>query len=116
MPNIQVRYPLVLQLGDERITQPPKYKEGDKLIYVNHYGVYIGSRTVTKLEFWLGETYVDWRYYIDPTDAPWYPVSEKCLISEEEFIQKMGINAYNTLKAGKFTKTIVQQLQKHFAH
>jgi hypothetical protein len=113
---MHITYPLILQSDDEQITQQPKHKECDKLIYVNPYGVYIGIRTVTKLEFWLGETYATWRYFIDPTDTPWYPIDEKSLISEEEFIQKMGIYSYNILKAGTLNKTIVQQLQKHFAY
>jgi len=51
----------------------PRFKIGDKVNYTNHNGVFFGERTITGTTSWYGD---DTRYYIEPTDTPWYPVHE----------------------------------------
>jgi hypothetical protein len=57
----------------------PKYKAGQVVHYTNPQGVYWGERTIIAAEFWQGDNYTDWRYYLSASDTPWYPVGEKCL-------------------------------------
>jgi hypothetical protein len=59
-----------------------KPKNGDKVNYTNPQGVFWGERTIKDVfigtdpnQFFYGQT----RYYIDPTDTPWYCVGEDCL-------------------------------------
>jgi hypothetical protein len=54
----------------------PKFKINDKVIYTNPQGVCWGEKTIVGYELWTGETYTAHRYYISPTDTPWYPVHE----------------------------------------
>lgn len=53
----------------------PKYKVGERLNYVNGYGVEWGERTVTGIDERSGRPC----YFIEPTDTPWFAVSEDCL-------------------------------------
>ena len=61
-----------------------KYKIGDKVIYINGYGVNWGIKTI------IGVEDITWGngngYYIDPTDTPWFAVQEENLhsIKQEE--------------------------------
>ena len=60
----------------------PAFKVGDVVIYTNPQGVCFGKRTIVG----TGPEFNDEaaargavRYYIEPTDTPWYPVRESCL-------------------------------------
>lgn len=55
---------------------PPKFKEGDFVIWTNEYGVDLGVRQVVQVDppdKWSN------RYYLEPTDTPWMYVREKQL-------------------------------------
>jgi len=54
----------------------PQFKVGDKVNYTNDYGIEIGERTVVGITSWYGN---DFRYFIEPTDSPWFPVNERSL-------------------------------------
>lgn len=56
-------------------TKTPKFKVGEKVHYNNGYGLYVGIKTVVEIEEWQ----TGFRYYIEPTDAPWYSVAERQL-------------------------------------
>ena len=60
----------------------PAFKVGDVVIYTNPQGVCFGKRTIvgTDPEF-KAEAAARGavRYYIEPTDTPWYCVAESCL-------------------------------------
>lgn len=58
----------------------PKYTVGQRVLYTNQQGVEIGIKTIVgidKTDFpaRTGQP----RYFIEPTDTPWYSVAEKCL-------------------------------------
>ncbi|MDD4969780.1 MAG: hypothetical protein PHT07_10175 [Paludibacter sp.] len=53
----------------------PKYKIGDEVTYINDYCVNWGLRTITGME----QDKWGWKYFISPTDTPWFPVKEKNL-------------------------------------
>lgn len=55
-----------------------KFKVGDKAVFTNEFGVCWGVKTIKSLENGFNENDAP-RYHIEPTDTPWYPVSEKCL-------------------------------------
>lgn len=57
-----------------------KFKVGDKVIYVNDFGVCWGVKTITSLEtrtydLW-GEPYTKPTYHYEGSDTPWYSVDE----------------------------------------
>ncbi|SMF88189.1 hypothetical protein SAMN05661091_4164 [Paenibacillus uliginis N3/975] len=56
-----------------------QFELGDHVKYTNPNGVYIGVKKIIGYELWSGEHYSDHRYYIEPSDTPWYPVSEESL-------------------------------------
>jgi len=60
------------------MTQEPRYKAGDVVIYTNDYGVCWGERTIVSVaDFrWSGGEPL---YYITPTDSPWCPKPERNL-------------------------------------
>lgn len=51
----------------------PKYKPGDRVVFINAYGVNFGERTIVSHEAnsLRGDT-----YYIEPTDTPWFAHDE----------------------------------------
>ena len=51
----------------------PKLAVGDIVYYSNGNGVPVGAKVVIGVD-WLDST--GWRYYIDPTDTPWFCVRE----------------------------------------
>ena len=53
-----------------------KFNIGEKVNYTNKQGISFGEKTILKVTSWYGD---DYRYFIDPTDAPWFPVAEECL-------------------------------------
>lgn len=53
----------------------PKFKVGDKVYYTNPNGVRIGEKTIVRITSEVGCIP---RYYITPTDTPWYPPAETC--------------------------------------
>lgn len=65
-----------------------QFSVGDRVTYTNEFGVVFRGRTVTEVVripddpeaygTWAGQT----RYYISPTDAPWFPVRERELTLE----------------------------------
>ena len=69
------------EAGGRSKGQPPRrFKVGDVVRYVNPQGVDLGFRTITEVqeeEIW--EPWMTHRYYITPTDTPWYAVDEACL-------------------------------------
>jgi hypothetical protein len=83
--------PLLEEYQVERIARPtdkhfpytPRYQVGDKVYWVNEYGVDIGWVTVTEIEVWVYDDHHSIRYYITPHDAHWFPVGEECLHEQE---------------------------------
>lgn len=49
-----------------------KYDVGETLAYINEYNIFIGYKVITSKDQWADNP----RYYISPTDAPWFPVAE----------------------------------------
>ena len=78
----------------------PKYKAGQTVHYTNPYGVYWGERTIIAAEFWQGDSYTAWRYYLSASDTPWYPVDEKCLTAAPHRFFKIGRNTGYIESAG----------------
>lgn len=55
-----------------------KYKPGDVVIYFNGNGIRIGERTIAGIdELFAGDD--EQRYFITPTDTPWYSIRESQL-------------------------------------
>ncbi|EBZ1027561.1 hypothetical protein D7O18_23370 [Salmonella enterica subsp. enterica serovar Muenchen] len=55
-----------------------KYKPGDVVIYFNGNGIRIGERTIARIdEPFEGDD--EHRYFITPTDTPWYSIRESQL-------------------------------------
>ena len=52
-----------------------KFKIGEIVNYTNGNGVHWGPRKIIGRETWYGN---DVRYYIEPTDTPWFSVAERC--------------------------------------
>ena len=72
-----------------------KYKIGDKVIFVNDFGVCWGVKTITGLDERSGRP----TYHYEPTDTPWFSTNEENLIlasrsdlraSQEELQVKYG--------------------------
>ena len=69
----------------------PKFKVGDKVTMINDYGVKFPNKTITEvIEKWLGcsgsrawdeNAYktLGAKYKYEPTDTPWYSVTEEHL-------------------------------------
>jgi hypothetical protein len=60
---------------------PPKFKTGDRVIFINDYGRNCGEKVVIELH-WndiRGNT-----YHIVPSDTPWCPIAEKNLFFTHE--------------------------------
>ncbi len=68
----------------------PLFKEGDKVIFTNDYGVCFGEKTIIKCVSWFEHlksiglfreektNYPDrWAYFYTPSDSPWFPSDEK---------------------------------------
>ena len=55
------------------------FKIGQKVIYINDYGVCWGEKEVIGIDnSWYGLDSSP-RYYIEPTEAYWFPVNERNL-------------------------------------
>lgn len=52
-----------------------KYVPGDKVAFTNDYGVTFHDKTIVKRD----ETSIEPRYFITPTDTPWFSFAEKNL-------------------------------------
>ncbi len=63
-----------------------KFKIGQVVNYTNPQGVFWGRRKIVGHE--VDQFGVD-RYYIEPTDTPWYAVHEDCL-SEVKLAEGQG--------------------------
>lgn len=65
---------------------PARFKVGDRVTFTNDYGVVFPGKTITEVKhfpddgIFAGQT----RYFITPTDAPWFPVAERNLALERE--------------------------------
>jgi hypothetical protein len=57
------------------VSQEPKYKVGDSVIWTNDYGVCWGVKTITE----VGEDKWGHTYYFTPTETPWMHTREKNL-------------------------------------
>ena len=55
-----------------------KFNVGDKVVYVNDFGVCWGVKTITELCDGLSEKDGP-RYQYEGTDTPWFPVAERNL-------------------------------------
>lgn len=60
----------------------PAFKAGDVVHCYNGNDLYIGIKTITEVaeapEVW--ESWMERRYYITPTDTPWYAVAESQVV------------------------------------
>lgn len=66
----------------------PKFKVGEQVLYTNDYGVEWGLRTIKAVHDGKGFSSPVPRYFIEPTDAPWFPVAEDNLARVPEPIQE----------------------------
>lgn len=58
--------------------QNTDFQVGDKVTFVNDYGVSFTGKTITEIEVIDGEL----RYHIVPTDCPWFPKRSRNLERE----------------------------------
>ena len=56
-----------------------QFKVGDKVIFTNIFGVCWGVKTITALDERNGPT-----YFYEPSDTPWFSVSERNLKPADE--------------------------------
>ncbi len=68
--------------------QAHKFAVGDQVIYTNPFGVCWGIRTITGLDARTGKP----TYFIEPTDSPWFSVSEDCLTAPD--LEDICISGY----------------------
>lgn len=61
----------------------PKFQVGQQVKYVNGNGVYIGVRTITATTD-LFESGGETKYYITPTDSPWFAHREDSFTALDE--------------------------------
>lgn len=58
----------------------PKFKPGDQVAFINGDGCKFTGKTIVKSlkasEFFGVSKYKGFRYYIEPTDSPWFAVAE----------------------------------------
>lgn len=61
----------------------PIFKIGDAVTFTNEFGVQWKNKTITGMEIWprsyhsnYGREEPYWRYYYEPSDAPWFPSAE----------------------------------------
>lgn len=58
----------------------PKFQIGDAVIFTNDYGVTYPGKTIAGIEDRTEKDFLrGMRYFIEPTDAPWFPVLESNL-------------------------------------
>lgn len=57
----------------------PKFAVGDRVTMTNDYGAVFKGKTITEVEI---NSVRGITYYITPTDAPWFAVSERNLSKE----------------------------------
>lgn len=83
-----------------------KYKVGDRVIFINEYGVNWGEKTITGLEMndVRGPT-----YYIEPTDTPWFATNEQHLHRPEEVHQCEICDEYFATEPIKSEETGLRQ-------
>ena len=62
--------------NEDKKMKQQKFQIGEKVNYTNSNGVFWGERTIIGVESWYGD---DCRYFIDPTDTPWFSVDERNL-------------------------------------
>ena len=59
-----------------------KYKIGDKVDFINDYGVVFENKTIAGIDTtsWIAKKYPEMpRYHLEPTDSPWFSNEEKNL-------------------------------------
>ena len=56
----------------------PKFQIGDAVTFTNDYGVVFPGKTVIGVEVWSWQA-DEYRYFISPTDTPWFSAPERCL-------------------------------------
>lgn len=56
-----------------------KFKVGDVVEYINEYGVHIGRRKIAAIDDSKAWSDNEPRYFLAPTDTPWYSVRERYL-------------------------------------
>ena len=67
----------------EESKQTPKFKVGDKVTFINDYGVSFPHKTITEVILNPPSLpHVPIAYGVTPTDAPWFPIDEKKLFIE----------------------------------
>jgi hypothetical protein len=65
---------------DATESEEPRFQAGDVVHYTNPQGVEWGPRTVLSEDTSPDRPgYPQRRYYLTPTDTPWYSVAEDCL-------------------------------------
>lgn len=57
-----------------------KFSVGNKVTFINDYGLKFPEKTVVSIEMIDGVP----RYHITPTDTPWYPAHERNLILDKD--------------------------------
>jgi hypothetical protein len=66
-------------LNDTSKEAHTKFKVGDVVEYTNEYGVHIGQRKISAIDDSTGWSDDEPRYFLTPTDTPWYSVRERSL-------------------------------------
>ena len=55
-----------------------KFKVGDKVIFINGYGVNFGEREIKEVRK-ISYSKSGYGYILNPTDTPWFAINEECL-------------------------------------
>lgn len=69
-------------MNEQPTIQPtPKFEVGQRVTFVNDYGVSFPHRTITGIHIYP-RPHVPVGYDVTPTDTPWYPIAERNLYLE----------------------------------
>jgi hypothetical protein len=79
-------------MSDKDLRHPPKFKIGDKVTYVNDYGVTFPNRTIVGIDYWDG--YPEPRYFMEPSGNPPHYASK-----ESNFRLEVSVDTLNPKKA-----------------
>lgn len=86
-------------------TTDPKFKVGQRVVFVNDYGVNFGEKTVTEYEWDDIRGHI---YLYEPTDTPWYKTNERNLFAVEDIngITEKTKVTYQALDSGTHYKKL----------
>jgi hypothetical protein len=85
-----------------------KFKIGDVVEYINEYGVHIGRRKIAAIDDSKGWSDNEPRYFLTPTDTPWYSVRERYL--------RAAPSADHSRSASNLSSLPAQRSPSHVSH